>query len=52
MDRVIALYAKDVDISLLEENLKLTPEERVLQLIRLQRLAREARLAGEQLRGH
>lgn len=52
MDRVIQAYARDVDASLLEENLKKTPTERVQALIRLQRLAREARRAGEELRGH
>jgi len=32
MDDVIELYMKDVDMSLIRENLKLTPEERILKL--------------------
>ena len=51
MDRVINAYQSGVDRSLLAENLLKTPEERVRALMALQRLAREARRAGEQLRG-
>jgi hypothetical protein len=51
MDRVIQAYKVGVDESLLIENLRKTPEERVLALMELQRLAREARRAGERLRG-
>ena len=51
MDRVISAYQNGVDRSLLAENLRKTPEERVRALMALQRLAREARRAGEQLRG-
>jgi hypothetical protein len=49
-DPVIEAYKCDVDRSLLRENLKKTPEERVLGLMRLQRLADEARAAGQRLR--
>ena len=49
-DPVIEAYKRDVDRTLLRENLKKTPEERVLGLMRLQRLADEARAAGKRLR--
>ncbi len=32
IDDIIDLYVKDVDISLIKENLKLTPEERITKL--------------------
>ena len=47
MDAVIEAYKKHVDRTLLRENLKLTPEQRVLKLIELQKLAEEARRAGK-----
>ncbi|MHC4974530.1 MAG: hypothetical protein ACYTG3_19620 [Planctomycetota bacterium] len=50
MDAVIEAYKKHVDRTLLRENLKLTPEQRVLKLIELQKLAEEAKRAGEALR--
>jgi hypothetical protein len=45
-DPVIEAYKKDVDRSLIRENLKLTPEERLLKLHRLRLLAEELRRAG------
>jgi hypothetical protein len=45
-DPVIEAYKKDVDRSLLRENLKLTVEERLRQLMRLQRAAEELAEAG------
>ncbi|MEA2693231.1 MAG: hypothetical protein QOJ16_2618 [Acidobacteriota bacterium] len=45
-DPVIEVYKKDVDRTLLRENLKLTVEERIEKLMRLQRLAEEMRQAG------
>jgi hypothetical protein len=51
-DPVIEAYKLDVDRSLLRENLKKTPSERVLALMALQRVAEEARAAGRRLRGH
>lgn len=45
-DPVIAAYRRDVDRTLLRENLSKTPEERVRGLMELQRLAEEARRAG------
>jgi len=47
MDAVIEAYKKDLDRSLLRENLKLTPEQRIEKLAALARLAEEARRAGE-----
>ena len=50
MDDVIAVYKRDIDRSLLRENLKLTPEERLRNLQRLQRFAAELRRAGRAAR--
>jgi hypothetical protein len=46
-DAVIELYKAGIDRTLLRENLRLTPDERVRNLQRLQRLAEAAREAGE-----
>ncbi|HEX7185519.1 MAG TPA: hypothetical protein VF756_27090 [Thermoanaerobaculia bacterium] len=45
-DPVIEAYKKDIDRTLLRENLKLTVEERLRNLMRLQRFAEEMRRAG------
>jgi hypothetical protein len=45
-DPVIEAYKKDVDRTLLRENLRLTVEERFEKLIALQRFADEVRRAG------
>ncbi len=47
-DPVIEAYKKDVDRTLLRENLKLTVEERLRNLMRLQRFVAEMRRAGRQ----
>ena len=47
-DPVIEAFKKDVDRTLLRENLKLTVEERLRNLMRLQRFAEEIRRAGRQ----
>jgi hypothetical protein len=47
---VIEAYKRDVDRTLIRENLKLTVTQRVEQLMELQRLAEEARRAGRQAR--
>jgi len=47
-DPVIEVYKKDVDRTLLRENLKLTVEERLRNLMRHQRFAEEMRRAGRQ----
>ena len=48
-DPVIEAYKKDVDRTLLRENLKLTPEQRVRRLIRFLKLLGELRRAGRGL---
>ena len=45
-DPVIEAYKKDVDRGLIVENLKLTVDERLRQLVSLQRFAAEVRRAG------
>jgi hypothetical protein len=48
-DPVIEAYKRDIDRTLLRENLKRSVEERLEALIDLQRLADEARRAGQAL---
>jgi hypothetical protein len=50
-DPVIEAYKRDVDRTLLRENLRLTWEERLLALQQLQELAAELGVAGQRLRG-
>jgi hypothetical protein len=47
VDPVIEAYKKDVDRGLLREALKLTPEERIRELIKLQKAAEALRDAGQ-----
>jgi hypothetical protein len=49
LDPVIEAYKKDVDRTLLRENLRLSVEERLRNLMRLQAAAEEWRLAGARL---
>ena len=49
-DPVVEVYKSHVDRTLLRENLRKTPTERVLALMALQKLAREAHDAGLALR--
>ena len=49
-DTLIEAYKRDVDVTLLEENLKLSPDQRLRQLIALQTAYRELRDAGQRLR--
>lgn len=49
-DPVIEAYKKDVDRTLLRENLKLTPTQRLEKLSRLQDFASELRRAGQTAR--
>ena len=51
LDPVIEAYKKDVDRTLLRRALKLTPEERLRELMRLQAFAAELRRAGKQAFG-
>jgi len=50
MDPVIEAYKKDVDRTLIRENLRRTVEERILQAEELQRTAEELRRAGRAAR--
>ena len=45
-DEVIEAYKRSLDLTLLRENLRKTPDERVRQLQELQRFAKELRRAG------
>jgi hypothetical protein len=45
-DPVIDAYLKHVDRTLIRENLKLTPEQRLRKLMALQRFAEELKRAG------
>ena len=47
-DPVIEAYKKDVDRTLIRENLKLSVEDRFRKLMELQRFAAELRRAGQQ----
>ena len=47
---VIDAYKAGVDRTLLRQNLRLTPTQRIEALAELQRLAEEAHLAGRRLR--
>lgn len=51
-DPVIEAYKKDVDRTLIRENLRRSVEERFLNLIALQRLAEELRRAGRDAHRH
>ncbi|HXG67611.1 MAG TPA: hypothetical protein VNO70_21085 [Blastocatellia bacterium] len=46
-DPVIEAYKKDIDRSLIRENLRLSVEQRFEKLMRLQRFAEELRRAGQ-----
>lgn len=48
-DPVIQVYKKDVDRSLIRENLRLSIEQRFEKLMRLQHFAEELRRAGRRL---
>jgi len=50
IDEIIEIYKRDVDRTLIRENLRLTPEERLRRLLELQRAADEVRDAGKRAR--
>jgi len=50
VDAIIEAYRRDIDRSLLRENLRKTPDERVKNLAALGRLAEEAHRAGRTAR--
>lgn len=47
-DPVVEAYKRDIDRTLLRENLRRTPDERVRELVRLQRFADELKRAGSE----
>ncbi len=47
-DPVVELYKRDIDLTLIRENLKLTVQQRFEKLMRLQQFAEELRRAGKQ----
>ena len=49
-DPVIEAYKKDVDVTLIRENLRLTVDQRFQQLMKLQQFAEELRRAGRKAR--
>lgn len=50
IEEIVELYMRDVDRTLLRENLKLTPTERFEKLMAMQRFAEELRRAGREAR--
>jgi hypothetical protein len=52
LDPVIEAYKKDVDRTLLRENLKLTPTERIEKLAGFMQFVEEMRRAGREALGH
>ncbi len=49
-DPVVEAYKKDIDRTLIRENLKLSVEQRFLKAMELQRFAEELRRAGREAR--
>lgn len=49
-DPVVEAYKRDIDVSLLIESLKRSPEERLRRLMALQAFAEELRAAGARAR--
>ena len=47
-DPIIEAYKKDVDRTLIRENLRLSVEQRIEDLMRLQEFAEELRRAGQE----
>ncbi|PJZ76834.1 hypothetical protein [Leptospira neocaledonica] len=47
IQEIIDLYKKDIDRTLIKENLKLTPTERIRKLEELQLVAEEMRRVGK-----
>ena len=50
IDEIIQIYKRDVDVTLIEEALKRTPEERILALEEMGRLRDELMAAAERAR--
>ena len=50
LDAVVEAYKKDVDVTLIRENLRLTVDQRFQQLRKLQQFAEELQRAGRKAR--
>ena len=50
LDPVIEAYKKDIDVTLIRENLRLTVDQRFEQLMKLQQFAEDLRRAGRKAR--
>lgn len=50
IDDIIELYKKDIDVTLLDENLRRTPEERIRALEEFERFREELQQAMERSR--
>ncbi|HSE18266.1 MAG TPA: hypothetical protein VLB46_14510 [Pyrinomonadaceae bacterium] len=50
LDPLIEAYKKDIDITLIRENLRLTVDQRFQQLMKLQQFAEDLRRAGREAR--
>ena len=50
LDAVIDAYKKDVDVTIIRENLRLTVDQRFQQLMKLQEFAEELQRAGRKAR--
>jgi hypothetical protein len=50
VDALIEAYKKDIDVTLIRENLRLTVDERFQQLMKLQEFAEELQRAGRKAR--
>ncbi|HEU4435214.1 MAG TPA: hypothetical protein VFR51_17640 [Pyrinomonadaceae bacterium] len=50
LDAVVEAYKKDVDVTLIRENLRLTVDQRFQQLMKLQQFAEELQRAGRKAR--
>lgn len=51
IDEIIELYKQDLDLTLIDENLKLTPEQRFLKFINFMHFVEGVREAGRRHRG-
>ena len=50
VDPVVEAYKKDIDVTLIRENLRLTVDQRFQQLMKLQQFAEDLRRAGRKAR--
>jgi hypothetical protein len=50
LDTIIEAYKKDIDVTLIRENLRLTVDQRFQRLMELQRFAEELQHAGRKAR--